>query len=64
LRLNITKVRKQKGMSQDKLSEVSGVSRSYICELELGKYNNPTADVLCKISKALGCSIDDLVDCD
>lgn len=57
---NLTKARVDKGWSQSKLAEVSGVSVSMIAKLEQqakvsGKNPmSPTADVLKKLGKALG----------
>jgi len=44
------------------LSEKAGLHLTYIGHLELGKYH-PTTFVVWKIVKALGISIDELVDC-
>jgi transcriptional regulator with XRE-family HTH domain len=63
MKIKLTEIRNQKKWSQSKLSLISGVSRTYISEIEAGKYN-PTIDIICKLTKALGCSLDDLVDCD
>lgn len=48
-------------MSQRTLSVKSGVSRSYICELEQGKYDRPSIFVICSLAMALECTLDDLV---
>ena len=37
IRLNIKKYRNQKGLSQEKLSEIAGISRDYLSEIERGK---------------------------
>lgn len=60
MQLFIEERRKAKGWSKSKLADVSGVARSYITELEQGKYI-PTVYTLSKIAKALGCSMDELV---
>lgn len=52
--------RKEARLSQTKLSIQSGVSRSYISELEKGKYV-PTVLIMGKLAKALNCSIDSIV---
>jgi transcriptional regulator with XRE-family HTH domain len=62
MKLNLEQVRKQRKMSQNKLAMIAGVSHNYISELESGKYE-PTASVLCKLAQALGCTLDELVDC-
>ena len=45
--------RKQLGLSQYKLAEQSGVSRTHISMLELGR-NGPTLGMLYKLAEALG----------
>lgn len=49
---NIMKLRKENDLSQKDLSVLSGVSRSYISEVETNTHNM-TIDVLCKLCKAL-----------
>lgn len=46
-------IREQKGITLLQLSKVSGVSVGYLCHLEKGTRNNPSIDVMEKISKAL-----------
>jgi transcriptional regulator with XRE-family HTH domain len=45
-------LRKYRNMSQDAVSLVSGIDRSYISEIETGK-SSPTAVIIYKIAKAL-----------
>jgi transcriptional regulator with XRE-family HTH domain len=54
----LEEIRKRKGWSQSKLSEESGVSQTYISELEAGK-KQPTVTILKKLSKALNVPITD-----
>lgn len=56
----IKKVREEKGITLVKLSELSGVSVGYLCHLEKGSRNNPSIDVMDKISKALSKSITEI----
>lgn len=49
---NIRLLRKQKGLSQEKLSFEAGLHRTYIGDIERGK-KNPTIKALAKIAKAL-----------
>lgn len=49
--------RLKKGLSLDKLSNLSGVSKTYLSEIESGVKQNPSADVLLKIATALNVSI-------
>jgi transcriptional regulator with XRE-family HTH domain len=48
----IKKHRLAKGLSQNQLSKLSGVSQSYVGELERGLYS-PTVDVAFALSEAL-----------
>lgn len=52
----IRKFRKEKNMSQDELSNLSGINVSTIKKYESG-YRNPKPDQLLKITNALGVSI-------
>ena len=49
----VRNMRKEAGLTQEKLSELSGVSRSHIAEIEAGKYS-PTVKTLDAISRACG----------
>jgi transcriptional regulator with XRE-family HTH domain len=50
---NIRELRKKKRMSLDQLSDLSGVSKSYISYIERGLQTNPSLSVLGKMAKAL-----------
>lgn len=50
---NLRKIRKSKNLTIQELSELSGVSMGYICHLEKGSRQNPSRDVMEKISKVL-----------
>lgn len=55
---NIKRIRKDKKITQSKLANKLGVSRSYICQLQYGiKMSNAT---IIKIAQVLDCEIDDL----
>lgn len=56
----IAQIRKEKGLTQDELSNKSGVSRTVISFLETGKVQVTTTATLIKLSKALGCSVNDI----
>ena len=49
----IKDIRKRKGLSQQKLSALSGISQTYLSQIEKGDRQSPTIDVLHKISEAL-----------
>ena len=57
---NIKKIRKDKGISLNKLHNLSGVSKSYLSNLENNKTFNPTMFILKKISEALQVDIKNL----
>lgn len=61
MKLDIKRIRKEKGISQEELSEKSGVSRPTISNLE----NNPdavtTTDTLQKIAMALNVKVSDFL---
>jgi XRE family transcriptional regulator of biofilm formation len=57
----IQRLRIQRHMSQADLAERSGVGQSLISRLERGSRPNPTADVLRKLARTLGCTTDYLV---
>lgn len=57
---NIRKLRKKRGLSQDKLAKLADVTHTTLVKLESGANDNPTIKTLAKIAKALGVKIDDL----
>lgn len=57
----IKELRKEKGYTFTKLSELSGISTGRLSDLATGKRNNPTMDTLIKLADALGVSLDELV---
>ena len=58
---NIKILREKKGLSKKKLSELSGVSVSYISELENLKKNSPSIDIIDKLANALDVTKGDLL---
>lgn len=57
---NVRKIRKEKGMSQDRLSKEANLALNTIVKIETGESPNPTVETLEKIAKALGVSVGDL----
>lgn len=53
----IAELRKEKGISQNKLAQLTGIDSGNIGKIELGKFN-PGLETLCKIGEALGRQID------
>ena len=58
---NIKKYRKKKGISQDKLSKLAGVTYNTIIKIESGVTLNPRVDTLRLIAKGLGVTVDNLL---
>ena len=55
--VNIKKYRMAKGMTLTELAERSNVSKSYLNNLERNKKNNPSINVLFRLSKELNIDI-------
>ncbi len=49
---NVCRIRKEKGLTQETLSELSGLSQQYISDLERGK-RNPTIVTIYELAMAL-----------
>ena len=49
----IREIRKEEGIKQYTLAEMTGLSEGYICHLEKGTRDNPTYNVMKKIATAL-----------
>jgi len=58
---NIKKLRREKGISQDRLSKLADLSLNTVVNIEAGSNPNPTIETLEKIAKAFGISIDELL---
>lgn len=58
---NIIRLRKQKGLSQEKLARLSDVANNTIIKMETGENDNPTLETLRKVAKALDVSVDKLI---
>jgi putative transcriptional regulator len=52
--------RTEKGLSQQELARISGVSQQAISAIESGDRENTRVDKLYLLAKALGCAMDDL----
>jgi len=57
----LSKIRRQKALSQDELSSFCDVDRTYIAKIENGKAN-PSFKVLMKIARGLGIRITHLLE--
>ena len=52
---NIVRLRREKGFTQERFAEVSGMTQQYISDLERGR-RNPTVVTLFHLASALGVS--------
>ena len=57
----LKELRKNKGWSQQKLAEKTGLSFNAITKIEQGLAKHPTLKTLLKLSDAFGVSLDELV---
>ena len=57
---NVARLRREKGLTQEQLAEISGFSQQYISGLERGQ-RNPTIVTLYELATALGVSHLDLL---
>lgn len=55
--------RRRRGMTLDQLAAAAGISKTYLWELEADKdgVKRPSADVLSRLSRALGITLSDLM---
>lgn len=58
---NIKRLRVSNNYSNLEFSKLSGLSRSYISELEKGVYENISINVLCKLCKSLNVTPNELI---
>lgn len=54
----IKEIRKSRGLTQEKLSELSGIASKYLSKVEVGK-NYPSLECLDKLGKSLGVELND-----
>ena len=58
--LNLKRIRKERGWSQEELAFESGLHRTYISGIERGA-RNPTVMILARIAETLSVSVSELV---
>lgn len=58
---NLSKIRKQKGWSQEKLAQEAGISYNTLIKIERNGIINPKIETVIKLASALQVSIDALV---
>jgi len=59
--IRLNRLRKEKGYSLNKLSELTGISKSYLSLLERGIQKNPSIEITEKLAKTLGVNINYLI---
>lgn len=61
---NLKKIRVSKGMTQDDLSQLSGINIKSIASYEQNpeKINKASVETIYNISDCLGCSIEDIIE--
>ncbi len=57
---NISQLRKSQKLSQEDLSRMAEIDRSYLSEIENG-HKNPSVRTIIKISRALNVGVDDII---
>lgn len=58
--INLKIFRIKKGLKQQELADRVGISRYYLSNLETGKSNNPSNDLMIKLSRALDTTVEEL----
>jgi transcriptional regulator with XRE-family HTH domain len=58
---NLVSLRKQRGWSQEKLAQESGISYNTLIKLERKGIKNPKIETVVRLADALGVSLDELV---
>lgn len=61
LAVNLKRLRKERGWSQETLADEAGLDRTYISGIER-KVKNPTITVVERVAAALGCGLGALLD--
>ncbi|OLP55806.1 transcriptional regulator [Rhizobium rhizosphaerae] len=57
---NFGRLRREKGLTQEQVADLSGLSQQYLSDLERGK-RNPTVVTLFELAQALGVTPTDLI---
>lgn len=57
----IKALRLKRGMTQDQIERLTGIDQGHISLIENGRRRRVSADVMVRLARALGCSVEDLV---
>lgn len=60
--MRLKELREKRGLTQEQLADLSGVNQSAISFIENGTTASPKLDTLQKLARALGVSLEELVD--
>ena len=58
---NIKRLRKKKGLTQEKLARMADIANNTLVKIEMGMAKEPTITTIRKIADALDISIDEIV---
>ena len=58
---NIKRLRKKRGLTQEKLARLADISNNTVVKIEMGMAKEPTITTMTKIADALGVSLDEIV---
>lgn len=58
---NMRRLREARGLSGNALAKAAGLRQSQVWDLESGRRDNPTVNVLAAIAQALECGVGDLL---
>lgn len=61
MRLKLREMREAKGWTQKALADKTGVQQSVISDIENGIVKYPRMDSLVALSRAFGCTIEDMI---
>jgi transcriptional regulator with XRE-family HTH domain len=51
--MNLKKIRTKRNLTQERLSELSGVDQSTICAIETARMKRPSWEIVAKLARAL-----------
>ncbi|WP_035051625.1 helix-turn-helix transcriptional regulator [Carnobacterium pleistocenium] len=60
MNINLKVARVKKNLTQKDLAKKVGVTNKYLSQIENGVSNNPSNDLMIRLAKELGCSVQEL----
>ena len=58
----IIELREKRGISLSQLAREAGMSKSYLSQIEHGRFKSPSADIMYRVASALGTTIADILE--